>query len=153
MRIETKQFGEITIDEDKIIKMPKGLPGFPGLTRYILLEHEDIHPFISLQSVDEETLAFYLIDPYLFKSDYSVDCESYIEDLKWEKNDRDSIFIYVILNVADEDPKKITANLLGPLLINTAKNQAVQMLISDGNYSHKYFVFADNKKNKGVDSK
>ncbi len=144
MRIETRQFGKVTIDEDKIIIMPKGLPGFPGLTRYILLEHEAIHPFISFQSVEEEALAFILMDPFLFKPDYSVDCESYIEDMKWEKNDRDSMFIYVILNVADKDPKKITANLLGPLLINVAKNQAVQMLISNENYSHKYFVFADN---------
>ncbi len=143
MRIETKQFGEITIDEDKIITMPKGLPGFPGLTRYILLEHDAIQPFISLQSVEEEALAFYLMDPYLFKPDYSVDCESYIEDLKWEESDRESIFVYVILNVADEDPKKITANLLGPLLINTSKNQAVQMLVSNEGYSHRYFVFGE----------
>lgn len=145
MEINTRQFGKITIDDEKIISVPKGLPGFPDLTRYVLLEHEAIEPFISFQSVDEDSLAFFIMDPLLFKPDYSVDLESYIEDLQWGKSDRDNIFVYVILNVADSDPKKITANLLGPLLINTAKNQAVQMLISNGVYSHKHFVFENDK--------
>lgn len=153
MEINTRQFGKVTIDEDKILLVPKGLPGFPDLTRYILLEHEAINPFISLQSVEEEALAFYLMDPFLFKSDYSVDIEPHIEDMKWDKSDRNSIFVYVILNVADEDPKKITANLLGPLLVNTAQNQAVQLIISDDRYSHKHFVFEDNKNDKVVNSK
>jgi len=143
VEIETRQFGNITIDEDKIIKVPKGIPGFPGMERYILLDHEAIRPFLSLQSVEDGGLAFYLMDPFLFKSDYKVDVEPYITEMKWEEGDRDKIFIYVILNVADNDPKKITANLIGPLLINIKKNQAVQMLVSNRDYTHKFLIFGE----------
>lgn len=146
MNINTRQFGEVTIDEEKILTIPKGIPGFPGLTRYILLEHEAIQPFISLQCIDEESLAFYIMDPFLFKADYQIDIESHIREMKWDDSDRDSIFVYVILNVTDKDPQKITANLLGPLLINTSKNQAVQIVINNEKYSHRYFIFEDIKK-------
>ena len=147
MEIETRQFGNITIEEDKIITVPKGIPGFPGMDRYILLDHEAIRPFVSLQSVEDGTLAFYLMDPFLFKPDYKVDVEPYIKEMKWEQGDRDKIFVYVILNVADNDPKKITANLIGPLLINIKKNQAVQMLLSDKDYTHKFLIFGEEQEN------
>lgn len=152
MNINTRQFGEVSIDKGKIISVPKGLPGFTDLKRYILLEHESIQPFISFQSVEEESLAFYIMDPLLFKSDYNINLESHIKEMKWEDKDRDNIFVYVILNVADQDPKMITANLLGPLLINIAKNQAVQILINNDSYSHKYYIFED-VNNKDADSK
>ncbi len=152
MNINTRQFGDVTIDKEKIIIISKGLPGFPDLTRYILLEHESIQPFIFLQSVEEESLAFYIMNPILFKPDYKVNISPYIEEMKWEDKDMDDIFVYVILNVSDKDPKKITANLLGPLLINIAKNQAVQILINNDKYSHKYFVF-EGIDNKDIESK
>lgn len=143
MDIETRQFGKVTIDDEKIIIIPKGLPGFPDLIQYILLDHDDIHPFHSLQSVEDKNLAFYIMDPFLFKADYNVNIESYMEEMAWDKDDKEEIYIYVILNIGEEDPKKITANMIGPLLINTKKNQAVQMLVNDRQYSHKYYIFND----------
>lgn len=150
MKINTRQFGEVEIDKEKVITVPKGLPGFPDLTRYILFEHEAIQPFISLQSVEEESLAFYIMDPLLFKADYKVDITSHMKEMDWDEKEKENIFIYVILNVTDADPKKITANLIGPLLVNIAKNQAVQILVNNDQYSHKYRVFQElNKKDAG----
>ncbi len=143
MEIATRQFGKVNIEHDKIITVPRGIPGFQDQKRYILLDHEAIRPFVSFQSVDEEDLAFYLMDPFLFKPDYKVDIVPYLKEMGWEQDDRESIFVYAIVNVADNDPKKITANLLGPLLINTVKNQAIQMLINDDRYSHKFLIFGE----------
>ena len=36
MNITTKVFGEITIDDDKIIHFPSGIIGFPVLTEFAL---------------------------------------------------------------------------------------------------------------------
>ncbi len=83
------------------------------------------------------------MDPFIFKPDYKVDVESYISEMNWQDSDRAKISIYVIVNVGDNDPKKITANLIGPLLINIEKNQAVQMLVSNRNYTHKFFIFGN----------
>lgn len=145
VKIETRQFGTITIDDDKIITMPKGMPGFPELKRFVLLDHDEIKPFYSFQSVDDTDLAFIIMDPFLFKPDYQVDIEPYTEEMAWGKNNEDELFLYVIINATNPDPKKITANLIGPLLININKNEGIQMMLSDGRYSHKFLVFSENK--------
>lgn len=141
VEIETRQFGLISISEDKIINVPKGIPGFPKLKRYILLDHDELQPFVTLQSVEEAGLSFFLMDPFLFKSDYDVNIGETLLEMGWENDGMENIFLYVILNVTDNDPKKITANLMGPVLINIKKNQAVQMMVSDRRYSHKYRIF------------
>ena len=38
MTIMTKVFGEITIDDDRIITFSKGIVGFPELTQFALLQ-------------------------------------------------------------------------------------------------------------------
>ncbi|MBU1169642.1 MAG: flagellar assembly protein FliW [Proteobacteria bacterium] len=146
MELKTRQFGVVPIDETKIITMPKGLPGFPELKKFIILDHEDIRPFHSLQSVDDSKLAFIIMDPFLFKADYTVDIEPYIKEMEWGKDASDSLFLYVIINATNPDPRHLTANLLGPLLINIKKNQGVQMMVSDKNYSSKYLIFGGMKK-------
>ena len=41
MTLETKVFGEVTIEEDKIITFPGGIIGFPDLTQFALLHDEE----------------------------------------------------------------------------------------------------------------
>lgn len=38
MKINTRQLGEVNIDDDKIINMPEGIPGFRQQKRYVVLE-------------------------------------------------------------------------------------------------------------------
>jgi len=148
VEISTRQFGKISVDEKKCITMPKGMPGFPEQKRYVLLDHDDIRPFHLFQSIDDADLAFIVMDPFLFKADYAVDIKPYIQEMAWDESDRDSLFIYVVVNATDPDPKRITANLMGPVLINIKKNEAVQMMISDGVYSHKYLIFKEKKESE-----
>jgi len=144
--IESRQFGKITIDDAKIIKMNKGLPGFRGMNRFILLEHEDLHPFFSYQSVDEPTLAFVLMDPFSICPDYDFDMEKTFGEMEWTREDLDKIFIYVIVNVSGETQKDMTANLIGPLLLHSEKNEAVQIILNDSHYSSKQQIFSAVKK-------
>ena len=137
----TRQFGAVTIDETKIISMPKGIPGFPDLKKYIILDHEDIHPFHSFQCVDDNTLSFIIMDPYLFVSDYSVNIDPYVKEMAWEGDTDEDFYLYVIINAADPDPRNMTANLMGPLLINIKRNMGVQMMVNDRKYSNKHEIF------------
>ena len=41
MQIKTKVFGEITIDDDKIIDFPNGIVGFPDLVQFTLIHDEE----------------------------------------------------------------------------------------------------------------
>ena len=148
MKIETTQFGTIQIEEEKIITMPASMPGFPERKRFIILERKKTRPFYWYQCVDDSALAFVIMNPYLFKPDYSVDLTPTIKEMSWETDGKENLELYVVVNTSDGIPDKITANLIGPLLINIKRHEAVQMVIHNSSYSHKYPVFRDLKTQK-----
>ena len=66
MQIESRIFGSIEIDDDKIITIPNGLMGFEQYTRYALAfdnEKQTKGGILWLQSVEEPALAFPMLDP------------------------------------------------------------------------------------------
>jgi flagellar assembly factor FliW len=138
MKIETTRFGTITVEEDKFIHMPHGMLGFPDKRRFVMFQHREGSPFYWYQSVDDSALAFVITNPFLFKPDYEVDIEGTLEDMSWEKQDSSSLELYVVVNIPKDSPKRTTANLIGPILINNKTRQAVQMVVSDSSYSHKF---------------
>ena len=146
LKIVTKQFGTIAIEEDKVITMMTDLPGFPGMKRFIILEHEKTRPFYWFQCIDNPDLALTIINPYLFKPDYSVAFEPILKDMKWESDGRDNLKIYVVVNASTAFVEKITANLIAPILINTSRYEAIQLVIYDSPYSHKHPIFENSQK-------
>jgi len=142
VEITTRKFGKIEIDEMKIVTMPEGLPGFPDFDRFVLLEDEKIAPFSWLQSVEEPDLALVIMNPLLFKPDYEMNgLEDFIVARGWENTMVSDLLIYVVVNISQgEKEQKITANLMGPLIINSKNNEAVQVVISDSSYSHQHNV-------------
>lgn len=141
MEILTKQFGTITLCDDKILTMPSGMPGFPGMNRFTILDHEELQPFHTLQSIDDPDLTFIIMDPFIFMPDYTIDVEPTLKEMGWDDVTEDDLVVFTIINASSNDPKEITANLLGPLLINTKINEAVQMVLTDGKYTHKHHIF------------
>ena len=142
MQIATTRFGALEIQEEQIIHMPSGIIGFPDQKKYVLLEQKKGSPFIWLQSVDNGALAFVLIDPLLFKPDYNVEIgPEDAEDLGL-KNGGKEARIMAIVNILnrgeDGKPTAITANLLGPIVINLEKRLAKQVVLYDGQYSHRH---------------
>ncbi len=144
MKIETSQLGTIQIAEDKIISMPAGMPGFPGKRRFIILEREETRPFYWYQCVDDPNLALVIMNPYLFKPDYLVDLKPALKEMSWETDEQDSLKLYVVVNASEGVPEKVTANLIGPLVINTRKREAVQIIIHDSPYSHQHPILREN---------
>ncbi|MBW1995832.1 MAG: flagellar assembly protein FliW [Deltaproteobacteria bacterium] len=141
--IENTRFGTIEIDEEKIIRMPYSMPGFPGRKRFILLERKESKPFLWYQSVDEATLAFVVMSPYLFKPDYRIDLGPIIQEMAWEEDGEASLSIFVVVNASRGAPEKMTANLMAPLIINTRRFEALQKVFNDSPYSHQYPIFSE----------
>lgn len=141
MKINTRKFGEIVIDEQKILIMPEGLPGFPGYDRFILLEDRKTAPFCWLQSLEEPGLTLVVMNPLIFKPDYRLSLEKFINDRGWKGVKEEDLLVYVVVNISGEkENKKITANLMGPLVVNPKNNEAVQVVISDPVYSYQYDI-------------
>ena len=145
MKIETTRFGLIDIDEKKIIHMPYGIPGFPERKDFVILRHKEDSPFYWYQSVDEPSLAFVITNPYIFFPDYNIDLNGIIKEMKWDSINRENIEVYVIVNIPKGRPKDMTVNLMGPLIINTEKREAIQAILVNTPYSHRHPVFKDSK--------
>lgn len=145
MKIKTTRFGTITIEEEKIISMPFGMLGFPDVKRFVILQHKKDSPFFWYQSVNDPMLAFVIMSPFLFKPDYNVDVENVLMEMSWnEKEKQNNLELYVVVNIPKGAPDKMTANLIGPILINNKIHQAVQMVISDSPYTHKFPLVREN---------
>lgn len=141
MKIQTRKFGEIEVDENKMLTIPEGLPGFPGYERFALLEDPNTVPFCWLQSEQEPKLALVVMNPFVFKPDYKLDLDAVMKMQGWNDASREDLSVYVVINISNrQEDKEITANLIGPIVINTKNRQGVQVVLSDTTYSHKHNV-------------
>ena len=141
MKIYTTQFGEIEINEETIINFPAGILGFPNFKKYALIDVDENSPLKWLHSVEEPSLAFVVTDPNLFKPDYSIDAwKRDLEDIV--VTDAEDVIVLVLVTVPSE-PSKMTANLKGPVLINTKNNMAKQLIVDNPEFDIKYRLLPD----------
>jgi flagellar assembly factor FliW len=138
LKIPTRRFGTVEIAQDQVVYVPEGLIGFPSQKRYVLLEHKKGSPFVWFQALDEEDLAFLLLDPLLCKPDYEFLISP--EDRKaLELPDScEGMQTLVIVNIMPEGPLEITANLLGPVVMNVKKRLARQIVLYQSPYSTRF---------------
>lgn len=131
MEVRTTRFGVIDIAEDRVITFPQGILGFPGITRYCLLQPGDDACFFWLQAIDDANLAFVVTDPAFFEKDYSVP----IRQEQMESLGLDSLAdaqVFIIVNKIDD---QLTGNFQGPLVINTVSKTAEQMVLAEKRWS------------------
>lgn len=137
VEVNTKTMGKVFIDEDKIINFPNGIFGFEHLHKYALIEAE-YHPFIWMQSMEEQNLAFLLIDPFTVADGYEID----VDDKTLLEIGVDSpadVVVYSIVTVPGNGGP-VTANLQGPVVINSKNNNAIQAILSDSKWTTKYNI-------------
>jgi flagellar assembly factor FliW len=142
MEIETRQFGRLEIEEDQVYIMQGGMPGFRGMKRFVIIEREEMWPFSCFQSLDDPGLSFYIMNPALFMSDYQLDMDEAIREAGWEGDAPEDVKLFVIVNTSAGVPEKITANLIGPLVVNTRRHETDQLVLHNSPYSHKYPIFS-----------
>lgn len=124
---------------EKII-FKDGILGFEEYKDYhIELNQEEENPFQRLQSKDTDALSFIIMDPFLIKKDYDfMLTESTIEKLEIE--DVKDVLVFTIVTIPNEDIKSITTNLLAPIIINSKKNLAKQIVLTDTDYTTKHNI-------------
>jgi flagellar assembly factor FliW len=133
-KVETTRFGEIQVKEEDIIFFPYSILGFPDSHNYVILEGP--FPFYWLQSLDEPHVAFVIVEPERFFPDYEVTLKE--SDLKrFGMNDISEGKVWVIVTIPD-NPVEMTANLLGPILINLKKNLGFQLVLDTDKYHTKH---------------
>jgi flagellar assembly factor FliW len=138
MNVMTLRFGEIEIDERKMIEMPDGMLGFPD-RRFVILSPGNQVPFFWFQSLDSPELAFVVTDPASFVQGYDVNPTPYeYERIKLEQDAE--VIILAVVTMASE-VTKITLNLQGPVIVNPQKMLAKQIVLEEGKYGTKHPLF------------
>ena len=140
MKLATKAYGLVEVDEQHKISFPRGLFGFESYRDYVIMDAEQ-QPFFWLQSVDVEQIAFVLINPFLFRPDYEMDIDN-DELLPIGIMDPEKAMIFSIVTIPP-DGGPMTANLQGPLVINRDSRQGIQAVLSDSRWKTKHDIMAE----------
>jgi flagellar assembly factor FliW len=145
MKIKTKPYGEVEIAENKIIYFEEGLIGFENVKKYVLLDTEDKDsPFKWLQAVERPDLAFVIIPPTLFKFDYKLEVRK--DDLeRIGLSDPSKAVVFAIVVIPHDNPENMTANLLGPVVINPEKMIGKQMISTNPECKVRHYVLEEMK--------
>ncbi|MED1740751.1 flagellar assembly protein FliW [Bacillus swezeyi] len=136
MIIKTKYHGETQIQEEQMIVFENGLPGFSDEQKFVILPLSEDSPFVVLQSVQTEELAFIVVSPFIFFKDYGFDLdETTVELLEIESGE--DVEVMAILTI-EEPFEKSTANLIAPIVVNRKKMLAKQVILHDSPYQTKH---------------
>ncbi|MCP4716019.1 MAG: flagellar assembly protein FliW [Deltaproteobacteria bacterium] len=138
MKIRTTRFGEIDVEENRIVTFTEGILGFSNNLKFVLLDHEANSPFRWLQSAESPELAFVLIDPMMIVPQYRA--EIHAEEIAALKLDSlEKATVMCIVNIA-KGCAAVTANLLGPVIFNFELMLARQVVLSNSSYSIKHEI-------------
>ena len=111
----------------------RGLPGFPGERRFTLVRWgEDDSPYSVLVDLDSPELRFLVAPPAIFFPSYEVDIDD-ATVATLDLRSADEALLLVIISATDR-AETATANLLGPLVINTRTRQGVQAILAESGY-------------------
>ncbi len=119
-----------------------GLPGFPDARTFVLLQTELAkEPFSIMRCIEDEGLEFVVVPPQPFFPEYSPEIDDATADRIGLTDAADAILL-VMLTVG-ESINDITANLLGPVVINRRNFQAAQAVLVNQGYDLRVPLFKD----------
>ncbi|MBQ9376429.1 MAG: flagellar assembly protein FliW [Schwartzia sp.] len=144
-KINTVRFGELEIDEAKIVRCEEGLPAFEDEHEFLILPYESDSPYTFLQSAKTPELAFLLAIPFVFFPDYEFQLDDDVAK-KLDIQGADDILLYVLLTIPGGRIADMTANLMAPLVINKRTFQGKQVVLEKSKYTTKHRLFKDEKK-------
>ena len=133
----SQKIGRVSYEEDSVYHLPFGLFGFEQEKSFVLVQTENVRPFIWFQSLRSGSLAFLLCDPKVILPDYHLELPGVdVSDIDLQS--ADDALIYVILNIPG-DMSRMTANLQGPLILNKRARMGKQMIIEGASLRHPVF--------------
>ena len=141
MKLITKYHGTIQYGEDEVIYFKKGLPGFPGLTKFILFSVKENELFNILHSIEDDSVGLVVISPFCICKDYEVELKENILDELSIADEKDVLIVNTVS--LNSDVKKITSNFKAPIIINIKSKLGEQIILSDEKYEIKYPIFKE----------
>jgi flagellar assembly factor FliW len=131
--LETAQLGSLEYQENEVLHFPAGLPGFDEEKEFLLIAHETWQPLVLLQSTRQGGPGLVLAPIHKIDPDYELSlCEG---DLKTLDIEGKVVELLRLAVVCFEEEGKVSANLLGPVVLNMDSRRGVQAIRNDHRYS------------------
>jgi flagellar assembly factor FliW len=150
MEIVTRDYGTVDIDESSVIRFDDGIIGFEGYHDYVLLDDSSGEsPFRCLQSLEESSLAFILLDPFAVKPDYEISLDDGVTAELEIAGGEDVVILAIV--VVPEDITKMSFNLKAPIVVNGRLRKGVQYIVDSNEYKVRHSVMEEieNTKKRG----
>lgn len=137
----------IPVGDGNIFKFPDGVPAFEDYQQFVLYCNTDIQPFFFMKSIGiSPEVSFVCIDPFLVCPDYQVKVgPGDLQALELKRGEDAFVFSFVTVH---DNPRDITANLQGPVVLNL-KNSRGRQIISEGTSHSVRFRVWDALMNRG----
>ena len=144
--IDSKYFGVMPYEETSVLVFPEGLPGFELERDFVPIRQPNSEPMVFLQSLSNQDLCFIALPAQAACPDYS---------LQLSREDRVALGFPPIARprigpdllcltiVSIEEGGEVTANLLGPIVVNLRNRQARQCIQTESEYSHRFPLRAE----------
>lgn len=127
---ESRRVGKIEVTEAEVVTF-EPLPGFPGLSRFVIMEHAEGGEMAWLVSIEDPDLAFVVATPWSFFPNYDPPVQrEHVAALGIEKSEEVEILSIVTLS-----GKSIFLNLAAPLVINVTTRRGIQVVGEDPRYT------------------
>lgn len=149
MVAQTRLFGEVTIDDDKVLDFPNGIIGIEDKHKFAIIydvEKGEDTAVRWLQSMEDPYLALPVIEPFAILEEYNP----IIEDALLEPidNPKDEDIIVLLTLIISSDVTKVTANMKAPIVINSATCKGGQIIVENPEYESKFNVYDTIQKKK-----
>lgn len=139
MKVTTSRFGEIEVQDEALITFPEGVIGFPDATRFVIFDCGDEGVFKWLQSCDRPELAFVICEADLILPSYKVMIGQKEKELLQLARVEDAAVVLILIIPANA--MEATANLLGPIVMNSASRIGMQIVLVNPDYSTRHRIF------------
>ena len=146
-KVNTLRFGEIEVDEGKIVHFADGIPAFEEEHEFLIIPYDEESPYVFLQSIVTPELAFLMTVPFVFFPEYEFE----LDDANQEKlglTRQEDMLVYMLLTIPDGKVESMTANLMAPIVMNQVTMQARQIVLDKSPYTTKHRLFPVKKEDK-----
>lgn len=137
-KLNTGRFGEIDVDEEKILNFKNGILAFEDSKRFIILNSAK-ESFFWLQSVDNPSLSLPCINPDIIAENYEINLSQ--EQFAEIGVDEHSEMIVLCIVRIPENIQESTVNLIAPVIINSTAKEGMQIVMENTDYNVRHRLF------------
>jgi flagellar assembly factor FliW len=139
VKINTTRFGELEVAKQDILTFKEGLLGFDNLHKFFVVDPGDQTLILWLQSTEDESVAFPIIEPRIFKPDFTISLLP-IEMQSVGIQNISEASVYTILTIP-QNVTEMSANMKAPIIINNKSKVARQIVLQNNKLEVRYPMY------------